>query len=105
MYVTVFRSRLRARGAVEYAEVADRMNELVASMPGYIRHKTFTSEDGERVTICEFDSPEALAAWSADASHEDAKRRGVEAFYAEYRIQVCEVKRTREFFGPPGVGG
>lgn len=96
MYLTVFRSRLRPESQAEYVEVSARMSERVASMPGYLRHKTFTAEDGERVTICEFDSAEALGAWSADPDHEAAKTRGVEALYSEYRIQVCEVTRTRD---------
>ena len=51
MIVTVFRSRLNPDVGEEYTEMAVRMSELAKTMPGYISHKSFTAEDGERVTI------------------------------------------------------
>ena len=32
-------------------------------MPGYVSHNSFQSEDGENVTIVEFDSMEHMEAW------------------------------------------
>ncbi len=32
------------------------MSALARTMPGYISHKCFLAEDGERVTIVEFES-------------------------------------------------
>ena len=49
MIVTVFRSRLKPEAGAEYKEWAARMNALAVSMPGYVSHKGFTAEDGERV--------------------------------------------------------
>jgi heme-degrading monooxygenase HmoA len=97
MIVTVFRSRLKSDGQDEYSEFAARMNELAQAMPGYVSHKIFTAADGERVTIVEFDSKEHLQAWSGHPEHAKAKKRGREAFYSEYRIQVCEVLRESAF--------
>ncbi len=34
------------------------MSALAKAMPGYISHKGFVAEDGERVTIVEFESDE-----------------------------------------------
>ena len=51
MIVTVFRSRLRPDVREKYVALADRMNEIARTMPGYISHKGFFAEDGERVTI------------------------------------------------------
>lgn len=58
--VTVFRSRVRPEILGEYGPVAQRMNEPATKMPGYIAHKSFTADDGERVTIVEFASEEAV---------------------------------------------
>jgi len=49
MMVTIFRSRLDPDAADEYAAWAARMSELAQTMPGYISHKGFVAEDGERV--------------------------------------------------------
>lgn len=91
--VTVFRSRLRPEAEVEYSEWAARMNALAVEMPGYVSHKGFTAEDGERVTIVEFESEDAQQAWSRHPEHIQAKVKGKKEFYSEYRIQVCTVVR------------
>ncbi len=64
MMVTVFRSRIRQENAEEYMKMAAKMAELAAQMPGYVSHKGFTAEDGERVTIVEFESEETHRAWA-----------------------------------------
>ncbi len=97
MIITVFRSRLRSESADEYAVWADRMSELVKAVPGYVSHKVFVAEDGERVTLVEFESAEAQRAWSTHPEHSQAKRKGRESFYAEYRLQVCKVIRDADF--------
>ncbi len=97
MVVTVFRSRLNPEAADEYGQWAARISELARAMPGYISHKTFTAEDGERVTIVEFEREEDVRAWSAHPEHVQAKKRGRAAFYSEYKIQVCSVLRQSAF--------
>jgi heme-degrading monooxygenase HmoA len=97
MILTVFRSRLNDRDSVEYQNTAARMTELARAMPGYIAHKTFTAEDGERVTIVEFADEETQQAWARHDEHVTAKQRGRAAFYSEYRIQICRVERESRF--------
>ena len=94
MIVTIFRNRLNSGNREEYESWAARMDELVASMPGYISHKRFDAPDGERVTIAEFESEEAQAAWRNHPEHVKAQRLGKEKFYAEYDLKVCELKRS-----------
>jgi heme-degrading monooxygenase HmoA len=105
MIVTVFRSRLKPGAQEEYARWAGRIGELARRMPGHVSHKAFVADDGERVTIVEFESEESHLAWSAHAEHAAAKRKGRESFYSEYRIQVCTVQREAAFRAPslPGA--
>ena len=100
MIVTVFRSRLRPEAADEYGVWAARMSELAKTMPGYISHKGFAAPDGERVTIVEFETEEQQRAWSANAEHTEAKKKGRSDFYSEYKIQVCTVHREHLFPKP-----
>lgn len=95
--VTVFRSRVRKESLGEYVPLATRMSELAKTMPGYIAHKGFVADDGERVTIVEFDSEEAHRAWAQHAEHVEAKKKGRSTFYSEYKIQICAVTRETEF--------
>lgn len=97
MIITVFRSRVRPEALQEYATWAARMSELARKMPGYISHKGFAAEDGERVTIVEFESEETLRAWSQHPDHVEAKKKGRASFYSEYRIQICAVQRDSAF--------
>lgn len=98
--ITVFRSRLRPEAQEEYRQWATRMSELARHMPGYISHKTFVAEDGERVTIVEFDSEQSLRAWAVHPEHVAAKKKGRSSFYQEYRIQVCGLQRESVFPDP-----
>ena len=93
MIVTVFRSRLKPDARDKYDPMAARMSELARAMPGYVSHKVFTADDGERVTIVEFADLESHRAWGEHPEHRAAQRQGRAEFYAEYKLQVCEVKR------------
>ena len=97
MILTVFRSRLRDENREAYDELAPKMSELARTMPGYLSHKSFTAEDGERVTLVEFADEAGQRVWATQPEHVAAKRRGRESFYAEYSIQVCRVMRESRF--------
>lgn len=97
MVVTVFRSRLKPGNQQEYYEWAARIAALAKTMPGYLSHKVFTAEDGERVTIVEFENDEGQRAWSTNLQHVEAKRKGRADFYVEYKLQVCTVQRESVF--------
>jgi heme-degrading monooxygenase HmoA len=75
----------------EYLQWAERMGTLAKEMPGHISHKGFLAEDGEQVTIIEFESEQAQRAWSLHPEHVAAKKKGRASFYQEYRVQICGV--------------
>jgi heme-degrading monooxygenase HmoA len=97
MIVTVFRSRLMPDVRDEYVALVNRMIELAATMPGYISHKGFFADDGERVTIVEFESEEGMRAWRMHPEHVQAQRKARQIYYSEYSVQVCEVVRESKF--------
>jgi len=95
MILVVFRSRLQAEAAAAYQEMAQRIAPLASSMPGYISHKAFTAPDGERVTLVEYESEDALQAWSRHPDHREAKAAGRRSFFESYRVQICKVLKDR----------
>lgn len=99
--ITVFRSRLRPEAVEEYEPVAQRMDELVERMPGFVERKSFVAEDGERVTIVTFATSAEREAWRDHPEHREAQRAGIDRFYSEYRIQVCTVDDDRAFTRAP----
>jgi heme-degrading monooxygenase HmoA len=104
MIVTIFRSRLRPEHAPEYHEAVKHMVEIATKMPGYLSHKVFSHEDGERVNIVEFSDEASQRAWATETRHLEAKKRGRAAFYAEYRLQVCSVLRESTFSATESAG-
>ena len=92
--VTVFRSRLREEHD-GYDETAAAMERAARAMPGFVDFKTFAADDGERVSIVVFDSIESHNAWRDEPDHRAAQQRGRKAWYAEYHIQVCELRSER----------
>jgi heme-degrading monooxygenase HmoA len=103
MVITVFRSRVKPEAQKEYMQWASRMGELAQSMPGYLSHKGFVADDGERVTIVEFESEEAQRAWAVHPEHVEAKKKGRKDFYLEYRVQVCVLQRASAYPKTQGV--
>jgi heme-degrading monooxygenase HmoA len=99
MVVVVFRARFKPGVDMrEVAKVGERMYELVSSVGGYISHKDFNAEDGETVSLFEFDSLESVAAWREHPEHRQAQQRGREEFFAEYHIQVCWPMRDYRYY-------
>lgn len=92
--VTIFRSRLKPGIDEEYGELADEISALAREQPGYVDHKTFVAEDGERVTIATFADEASQRAWREHPRHREAQRLGRERFYETYSLQVAAVIRT-----------
>src|SRR5512141_731795 len=97
MIVTVFRSRLRDGLRDDYMALVESMVEIATKMPGYISHKGFFAEDGERCTIVEFESEETQRAWRMNPEHRDAQRKGRDLYYQDFSLQICELKRESKF--------
>lgn len=99
MVVIIFRSRLRGDVPADMEPLGQRMYQLATGMPGFLSYQEFTAQDGENVAIVEFESAETLQSWRDHPEHRAAQQRGREAYYAEYRVQVCSVIRESVF--PP----
>ena len=97
MILTVFRSRLNEGNHAEYDRHVQITSALAEKVPGFIGHKMFVAEDGERVTLVEFESMASQRAWSLSSEHKAAAIAGRRSFYAEYKIQVCNVERQSQF--------
>jgi heme-degrading monooxygenase HmoA len=97
MIVTVFRSRLRPGIRDEYVGLVERMTEIAHTMPGYISHKGFFADDGERVTIVEFEHEQGMRAWRTNPEHRAAQKLAREKYYTEYSVQVCTLDRESKF--------
>jgi heme-degrading monooxygenase HmoA len=98
--ITVFRSRLREDGAAAYYEHSDRMSQLARTMPGYVEHKVFVADDGERVTLVTFADRDSHDGWRTHPDHRAAQQAGRAGYYTRYSIAVATVERTAAWARP-----
>jgi heme-degrading monooxygenase HmoA len=63
-------------------------------MAGYVEHKAFTAEDGERVTLVTFADRASHDGWARHPQHRAAQQAGIRDYYEEYSISVGEVNRA-----------
>jgi heme-degrading monooxygenase HmoA len=101
MVVITFRNRLVPDlDGQEYGERVAKMFEIVSAMPGFRSVREYRSEDGERLSLIEFDSHESLAEWREQAEHRIAQELGRQRYYTEYHLQICDL--VRESHKQPG---
>jgi heme-degrading monooxygenase HmoA len=94
MVVVTFRNRM-APGAdlQEYEQRVAKLFAIVAAMPGFRGIRSYEGEDGEKLSLIEFDSHESLAVWRENAEHLVAQELGRQRYYAEYHLQICDLVR------------
>lgn len=102
MVLIIFRSRLTESTKTgqlreEYLKRAERMLALARSFDGFVSFKSFTSEDGERLSITEFENEESALAWKAHPEHLEAQQAGRASYYQKYQVQVCKESRSYTF--------
>lgn len=101
-YVAViFTNRRAAWGEaaadVAYGTAADRMEELAATIPGYLGIESSRSADGTGITVSYWESEEAIAEWRRHPEHLDAQASGRSDWYEWYELRVARVERARSF--------
>jgi heme-degrading monooxygenase HmoA len=92
--VCIFRSVRTGHSDENYEAWSQRMDALVATVPGYVTHSSYRDEEsGKGVTISYFESMADLVAWKQVPQHQEAQALGRSAFYSEYEIEVAEIVR------------
>ena len=89
-YIIVFKSRLKPGVEAEYGVRGEAIYNLATGMPGLISANDYTAENGERVSIIEFDTLEHLIAWRDHPEHLKAQQEGRDKFYASYSISIAK---------------
>jgi heme-degrading monooxygenase HmoA len=87
----IFTSVRTGTGSEDYAETAQRMEQLAAQQPGYLGIES--AREGIGITVSYWRSAAAARAWKAVAEHRLAQQRGRGEWYADYRVRVATVER------------
>lgn len=97
-YAVIFCS-VRTEGDNGYDELAAQMAELSAAQDGFLGME-HTSGEGLAITICYWESLEAIARWREQEKHQLAQQKGYETFYQSFATRVCKVERDNFFERP-----
>jgi heme-degrading monooxygenase HmoA len=97
MVITLFRSRLTEQAGDDYTLTSAEMLERAKSYPGFVAMKSFTADDGERLTVVWWEDEDLLLAWRRDRRHVEAQRLGRERWYHYYHMEVANVLRESHF--------
>lgn len=95
-YAAVFTS-VRTPDQSGYAETAERMEELVKNVPGYLGMDYAQSPGGLAITVGYFRDADALTEWRSDVEHRAAQKRGRAEWYQSYTLHVAKVERSQGF--------
>jgi heme-degrading monooxygenase HmoA len=93
-WVVVFTSQRTADDEAGYAAAADRMVELTRQSPGFLGIESARAADGLGITVCYWDSEDAIAAWRANLEHAEAREKGNARWYERYELRVARVERA-----------
>ncbi|ART56583.1 antibiotic biosynthesis monooxygenase [Acidovorax carolinensis] len=89
-YAVIFTS-LRTEGDQGYGAMAERMVELAAQQPGFLGVES--ARDGLGITVSYWTDLASIAAWKANAEHQEAQHRGREQWYAGFKTRIARVER------------
>ena len=90
-YAVIFTAEM-ADDVAGYADMAQRMTQLVEQQPGYIGKHT-SMEGNRELTISYWESLAAIKAWKAHPEHRTAQELGRSKWYADYQVQVTRIDR------------
>lgn len=96
-YAVIFTS-LRTPEDKGYAAMADAMDRLAATQPGYLGIESARSSSGVGITVSYWESEEAIANWKRNAEHATARKLGRQQWYAHFELRVAKVERA--YAGP-----
>ncbi len=96
-FAVIFTS-LRAEGHEdEYGRVSKQMDEMAATMPGYLGVETARGADGIGINVSYWATLDDVKHWKEMAEHDWAQQRGRDVYYEWYRVRIAKVERAYAF--------
>lgn len=95
MIVVLFELTPKAGQDARYFELAARLADELAQVPGFVSVERFQSlsQPGKFLSLSCFRDEAALRAWRGQAEHRAAQALGRSEIFADYRLRVVQVLR------------
>ena len=78
-----------------YAEMANKMENLAKQQPGFLGVESARNEIG--ITVSYWESLEAIANWKQNLDHLDAQFLGRQKWYENYVVRIAKVEKEYGF--------
>ena len=91
-YAVIFTSKHKEHSD-DYDIAAKRMNELTAQQPGFLGIDSARNENGVGITVCYWDSIEAIKNWKENNEHQYAQQMGKKEWYESYSVRIAKVEQ------------
>jgi heme-degrading monooxygenase HmoA len=95
--IILFRSKFTEQAGEDYRTMDAELEKLVQENPGFIAAKSYTSADGERLTVVWWRDEESLTEWRNLMRHREAQEIGRQKWYEYYNVEVARVTRSKSF--------
>ncbi len=93
-YAVIFTSKRSNGDDVGYSIMAESMERIVSTQPGYLGHTSVRSPDGTGITVSYWDCIESIKKWKSEPQHQLAQEQGKASWYSEYEIIICKIERS-----------
>lgn len=78
-----------------YSKMAEQMEELARTQPGFLDFES--ARDGLGISVSYWKTLEDITRWKANTDHMFAQQKGMSDWYSWYKVRICVVEREYEF--------
>lgn len=93
-WAVVFTSQRADREHAEYTHMADALERLAPSQPGFLGIESVRDASGLGITVSYWSDEASIAAWKAHALHREAQAAGKARWYVDYVLRIARVERV-----------
>lgn len=105
MYINIFRHRKNPSvDLAAYRADAARMEQLAREQPGFLAFRRYSSDDGEALSISEWENEAHARAWARHPEHMAVQARARSDYYESYVVYSCQDPEIRRFESVPHGG-
>ncbi|MBB6460405.1 antibiotic biosynthesis monooxygenase family protein [Flammeovirga kamogawensis] len=74
-----------------YADTANKMVEMVSKQNGFLGFEAAREDIG--ITVSYWKDLASIKAWKENIEHTEARNKGRESWYKNYKTRICKVER------------
>ncbi len=94
-YFAVIFTSIRTEGENGYSQMAEEMDMLVETQPGFLGYESARNEIG--ITISYWKDLESIKNWRENNVHTIARDKGRELWYSNFKVRIAKVEKDYGF--------